>query len=100
MRRAKICIDLPSKGSRNEECEAPEEQEQVAESLVKDLGKGESFGELSLIYNTFREATFKAVEDSEARSRHLSPDICVGVGHLAEGLQEPLQPTRSQLQGL
>jgi len=33
--------------------------------LVAELGCGESFGELSLIYNTFREATFKAVEESE-----------------------------------
>lgn len=33
--------------------------------LVAELGSGDSFGELSLIYNTFREATFKAMEDSE-----------------------------------
>eukprot|EP00435_Cladocopium_sp_Y103_P008112 s2240_g2.t1 len=33
--------------------------------LVAELGCGDSFGELSLIYNTFREATFKAMEDSE-----------------------------------
>lgn len=33
--------------------------------LIAELGSGDSFGELSLIYNTFREATFKAVKDSE-----------------------------------
>ncbi|CAL1150933.1 unnamed protein product [Cladocopium goreaui] len=33
--------------------------------LVAELGSGDSFGELSLIYNTFREATFRAMEDSE-----------------------------------
>jgi len=33
--------------------------------VVAELEPRDSFGELSLIYNTFREATFKAVEDSE-----------------------------------
>ncbi|CAE8641726.1 unnamed protein product, partial [Polarella glacialis] len=33
--------------------------------IVAQLGPGDSFGELSLIYNTLREATFQAVEDSE-----------------------------------
>lgn len=38
----------------------PAEEDQV----IGTMGPGESFGELSLIYNTFREATFKATVDS------------------------------------
>ncbi|CAJ1341741.1 unnamed protein product, partial [Effrenium voratum] len=33
--------------------------------VVAELGPGDSFGELSLIYNAYREATFTAVQDSE-----------------------------------
>lgn len=36
----------------------------AASEVVAELRAGDSFGELSLIYNTFREATFVAVEDS------------------------------------
>eukprot|EP00931_Biecheleriopsis_adriatica_P054353 TRINITY_DN31976_c0_g1_i1.p1 TRINITY_DN31976_c0_g1~~TRINITY_DN31976_c0_g1_i1.p1 ORF type:complete len:1058 (+),score=217.37 TRINITY_DN31976_c0_g1_i1:23-3196(+) len=37
----------------------------VEEGLIATLGPGDSFGELSLIYNALREATFTAAEDSE-----------------------------------
>ena len=51
--------------------------ESLAKSLVMDLGKGDSFGKLSLIFNTFREATFKAVEDSEVWVISRRPGRCI-----------------------
>lgn len=56
--------------------------EEEMEDVLQTLGPGEIFGELSLIYNTLREATLRATEDSLVYSigRRLFKEYFTGVG--------------------